>query len=151
MIKTVILSCIFFSIIGRTEAQAPAKDEYSIDLTFKKKGISIFFENNSQDTLNMSSFFVDQYSEQKYESRSYIQKEDSLIIIFFELKEISFAHEFKGEWIVDGQSREKLIPIFPEQAICLLVKNKELKKGDIAHVVLKFKEKSQIFDLKGRD
>ena len=99
----------------------------------------------------MSSFFVDQYSEQKYESRSYIQKEDSLIIIFFEPKEISFAHEFKGEWIVDGQSREKFIPIFAEQAICLGVKNKELKKEGISHLVLKFKETSQIFDLKGRD
>ncbi len=151
MIKTVILSCIFFSTIGRTEAQAPAKDEYSIGLAFKKKGVSIFFENNSQDTLYMSSFFVDQYSEQKYESRSYILKEDILIVIFFETKEISFAHEFKGEWIVDGQSQEKLIPIFPEQAIYLIVKNKELKREDISHVVLKFKEKSQIFNLEGRD
>lgn len=149
MIKSAILSCIFFSIIGRMEAQIPPENECCIDLKFKKKGVFIFFTNNGEDTLHMSSFFVNQYPTERYESRSYIQKKDSLIIIFFEPKEISFAHEFKGEWIVDGQSREQLIPIFPKQDICIVVKNKGLKKKDISYLILKFKGNLQIFDLEG--
>ncbi len=138
---------LFFIIPVVCNAQQLKEKEYHVEVDFKRKSVLILLENSSADSLSFSSFFVDQQRLDVFMPQVYFQREDTLIIELHGDNAISFAHEFKGNWFIEGQSREKELFILPLQKIYLKFKRKAVPMKDIRNIILKFKEKELIFDL----